>query len=58
MRQLIKAADQQVIEEWQWSVPAWSHDGSICTGETYKSVVTLLSHFPLDNKPPSSSSGR
>jgi hypothetical protein len=30
-----------VVEEWKWSVPAWSHDGLICTGETYKSVVKL-----------------
>ena len=41
MRQLIKEADPQVIEEWKWSVPVWSHDGIICTGETYKSVVKL-----------------
>jgi hypothetical protein len=30
-----------VVEEWKWSVPVWSHDGLICTGETYKSVVKL-----------------
>ena len=41
MRKLIKEADPQVIEEWKWSVPVWSHDGIICTGETYKSAVKL-----------------
>jgi hypothetical protein len=44
LRALIKQADPQVIEEWKWSVPVWSHDGIICTGETYKSVVKLT--FP------------
>ena len=41
VRALIQQADPQVIEEWKWSVPVWSHDGVICTGETYKSVVKL-----------------
>jgi hypothetical protein len=42
MRALIKQADPEVIEEWKWrGVPAWSHGGIICTGETYKSVVKL-----------------
>jgi len=39
LRALIKAADPDVIEEWKWSIPVWSHDGLICTGETYKKVV-------------------
>ena len=39
IRTLIKEADPKVVEEWKWSVPVWSHDGLICTGETYKSVV-------------------
>ena len=39
LRALIKAADPEVVEEWKWSNPVWSHDGLICTGETYKSVV-------------------
>ena len=40
MRHLIKAADPEVVEEWKWrGVPVWAHDGIICTGETYKSVV-------------------
>src|ERR1041385_5133322 len=41
MRKLIKEADPDVVEEWKWSIPVWSHDGIICTGETYKSVVKL-----------------
>ena len=41
VRALIKQADPDVVEEWKWSVPVWSHDGLICTGETYKSVVKL-----------------
>src|SRR3954468_2103204 len=42
MRKLIKAADPDVVEEWKWmGTPVWSHDGIICTGESYKSVVKL-----------------
>jgi hypothetical protein len=41
MRKLIKEAAPDVVEEWKWGVPVWSHDGIICTGETYKSVVKL-----------------
>ena len=41
LRALIKQADPDVVEEWKWSVPVWSHDGIICTGETYKSAVKL-----------------
>src|SRR5499427_2384820 len=41
LRALIKQADSEVVEEWKWSVPVWSHDGLICTGETYKSVVKM-----------------
>jgi len=41
LRALIKQADPGVVEEWKWSVPVWSHDGIICTGETYKSAVKL-----------------
>jgi hypothetical protein len=42
LRALIKDADPEVIEEWKWrGVPVWSHDGLICTGETYKSVVKM-----------------
>jgi hypothetical protein len=41
VRALIKQADPQVLEEWKWNVPVWSHDGLICTGEAYKSVVKL-----------------
>ncbi len=41
LRALVKEADSGVVEEWKWNVPVWSHDGIICTGETYKSVVKL-----------------
>jgi hypothetical protein len=47
MRRLIKEADPEVVEEWKWAkatspgTPVWAHDGGICTGETYKSVVKL-----------------
>jgi hypothetical protein len=41
MRTLIHQADPKVVEEWKWSVPVWSHEGLICTGEAYKSVVKL-----------------
>src|SRR5246500_913285 len=42
LRTLVKEADPEVVEEWKWrGVPVWSHDGLICTGETYKSVVKM-----------------
>ena len=41
LRKLIKQADPDVVEDWKWAVPVWKHDGMICTGETYKSVVKL-----------------
>jgi hypothetical protein len=42
MRALIREADPDVVEEWKWmGTPVWSHDGGICTGETYKSIVKL-----------------
>ena len=47
MRELVKEADPEVVEEWKWAkatspgTPVWSHDGGICTGEAYKSVVKL-----------------
>src|SRR5262245_48989937 len=42
LRTLIKQADPEVVEEWKWrGVPVWSHDGLICTGETYKNVVKM-----------------
>jgi hypothetical protein len=57
MRELIKEADPDVVEEWKWAkasspgTPVWSHDGIICTGETYKSVVklTFLKGASLDD---------
>jgi hypothetical protein len=42
MRKLIEQADPDVVEEWKWmGTPVWSHDGIICTGESYKSIVKL-----------------
>ena len=41
LRALIKQADPDVVEEWKWNVPVWSHDGLICTGETYKAAVKM-----------------
>ena len=42
VRKLIHEADPEIVEEWKWmGTPVWSHDGDICTGETYKSVVKL-----------------
>jgi hypothetical protein len=42
MRKLIKEADPDIVEEWKWmGTPVWSHDGIICTGESYKKVVKL-----------------
>ena len=41
MRKLIREADPDVVEEWKWMIPVWSHDGILCTGETYKKVVKL-----------------
>ena len=44
MRKLIREADPEVVEEWKWANPVWSHDGIICTGESYKKTVKLT--FP------------
>ena len=41
VRNLVKEADPEVVEEWKWRVPVWSHDGIICTGETYKKAVKM-----------------
>jgi hypothetical protein len=42
VRQLIKQADPEIVEEWKWrGTPTWSHNGIVCTGETYKSVVKM-----------------
>ena len=41
IRALIRRADPDVVEEWKWDVPVWSHGGILCTGETYKNVVKL-----------------
>jgi hypothetical protein len=44
VRRLIKKADPDVVEEWKWATPVWSHNGIICTGEAYKNTVKLT--FP------------
>src|ERR1700741_3110443 len=41
LRALVRQADPEIVEEWKWSVPVWSHAGLICTGETYKNVVKM-----------------
>ena len=41
IRAVMKEADPAIVEEWKWNVPAWSHSGLICTGETYKKVVKM-----------------
>jgi hypothetical protein len=41
IRKLVKEADPDVVEEWKWGVPVWSHDGIVCTGESYRKVVKL-----------------
>jgi hypothetical protein len=59
VRDLIKQADPEVVEEWKWrkptnpGVPVWSHQGGICTGETYKSVVKLTFFKGASLKDPS-----
>ncbi len=54
VRTLIKQADPEVVEEWKWrGVPVWSHDGLICTGETYKSIVKLTFSKGASLKDPS-----
>ena len=41
LRALVKEADPDIVEEWKWRVPVWSHDGIVCTGEAYKSHIKL-----------------
>src|SRR5579863_1498096 len=54
VRSLIRQADPEVVEEWKWrGVPVWSHDGMICTGETYKNVVKMTFHKGASLKDPS-----
>src|SRR5438552_11928583 len=54
LRALIKQADPEVVEEWKWrGVPVWSHDGGICAGEAYKSVVKLTFFKGASLKDPS-----
>jgi hypothetical protein len=54
MRSLIRDADPDVVEEWKWmGTPVWSHDGGICTGESYKSIVKLTFFKGASLKDPS-----
>ena len=54
MRKLIQEEDPDVVEEWKWmGTPVWSHDGLICTGETYKNVVKMTFGKGADLKDPS-----
>src|SRR5262245_51186494 len=41
LRALVRQADPEVVEEWKWGIPVWSHDGLICTGEVYKNAVKM-----------------
>jgi hypothetical protein len=53
MRALIQEADPEVVEEWKWmGTPVWAHDGGICTGESYKSIVKLTFHKGASLKDP------
>lgn len=59
VRELVKAADPEIVEEWKWAkssspgTPVWSHDGLVCTGETYKNVVKLTFSKGASLKDPS-----
>src|SRR5207237_10590035 len=55
IRALIKEADPDILEEWKWmGTPVWSHDGIVCTGETYKNVVKMTFAKGASLKDPSS----
>ena len=54
IRKLIKEADPEVVEEWKWGIPVWSHHGIICTGESYKKVVKLTFAKSASLKDPAS----
>jgi hypothetical protein len=41
IRKIIHNADPEIVEEWKWSIPVWSHNGLVCTGETYKNIVKI-----------------
>ena len=41
VREIIRQADPEIVEEWKWGIPVWSHGGIVCTGETYKSAVKM-----------------
>jgi len=54
VRGIIRAADPEIVEEWKWAIPVWSHGGIVCTGETYKSHVKLTFARGASLKDPSS----
>lgn len=54
VRKLIHEADPQIVEEWKWGIPVWSHDGIVTTGETYKSVIKMTFAKGAALKDPSS----
>ncbi len=41
VREIVHSADPEIVEEWKWAIPVWSHDGIVCTGETYKNAVKM-----------------
>ena len=53
VRDIIHKADPEIVEEWKWGIPVWSHGGLICTGETYKKVVKLTFAKGAELKDPS-----
>jgi hypothetical protein len=54
VRRLIHQADPEIVEEWKWmGTPVWSHDGIVCTGETYKAIVKMTFHKGASLKDPS-----
>ena len=54
VREIILAADPEIVEEWKWETPVWSHDGIVCTGETYKKIVKMTFAKGASLKDPSS----
>ncbi len=53
VREVIRAADPEIVEEWKWGIPAWSHGGIVCTGETYKKAVKMTFAKGAELKDPS-----
>jgi hypothetical protein len=53
VRDIVHQADPEIVEEWKWSIPVWSHGGIVCTGETYKSFVKMTFAMGAAVKDPS-----